>query len=560
MIVDVRISDLLHLLGKPVTLEELEETMFLLKCELERGVGDMVAVEVNPDRVDMLSTEGIARTLRGFLEIQTGAPRYRVDRSNWQAIVDSSVAGVRPYLACGIIRNISLTTELIAELMQFQERLTSTFGRNRKKTSIGLYVLDLIKPPVYYRAVPPDAIRFVPLGLEEPMSASRILREHPKGQEYGSILEGQPRYPVLVDAAGQVLSLPPIINSNDLGRIVENTANLFVEVTGTHKLTTLQTLNIMVTALAERGGAISTVETVYSDHTEILPDLSLRRRDIPLAFVGQMIGYSLDSSAVGRCLGRMRMDCVPRGKEVRVGIPAYRVDILHDVDIVEDVAIGYGFNRIEPTLPRTMTVGSELPRTTLLRTIRDLMVGLGYQETRSYVLTNEKTLFEKMNRRVEKVVEIANPKSQEYHLARNSLLPGLLTFLGENTAQELPHRIFEVGDVVVVAARAETCTRTVGHLAAATADSRVDLTRLKAELFSLLRNLGLSGKVKPTTDPSFIEGRVGTVEVGAGGVGVFGEIHPAVLVNFGVEAPCIAFELEIADEWATSPPTTSGRQ
>jgi len=553
MIVDVRISDLLHLLGKPITLEELEENLFLLKCELERGVGDLATIEVNPDRTDMLSTEGIARALRGFLEIQTGAPKYRVDHSNWEAIVDSSVAKVRPYLACAIIRNIPLTTELIAELMQFQERLTSTFGRNRKKTSIGLYVLDLIKPPVYYRAAPPDTIRFVPLGFQETMSAKRILQEHPKGQEFGSILEGQPRYPVLVDAAGQVLSLPPIINSNDLGRIVETTRNLFVEVTGTHKLTTLQTLNIMITALAERGGTVSTVQTVYPDHTEHLPDLSLRERDVPLAFVNQMIGYSLDSSTVARCLGRMRMDCAPRGEGIRVGIPGYRVDILHDVDIVEDVAIGYGFNRIEPTLPRTMTIGSELPKTTLLRTIRDLMVGLGYQEIRSYVLTNARVLFEKMNRPAEKVVEIANPKSLEYHLARNSLLPGLLTFLAENTAQELPHRIFEVGDVVLVDAKAETCTRTVAHLAAATADSRVDLTRLKAELFSLLRNLGLSGNVKPAADPSFIEGRFGMVHVGRQGIGVVGEIHPRVLTSFGVEAPCVAFELEIPDEWAKSP-------
>jgi phenylalanyl-tRNA synthetase beta chain len=392
------------------------------------------------------------------------------------------------------------------------------------------------------------------------MSAKQILREHPKGQEYGAILQGQARYPVLVDATGQVLSLPPIINSNDLGRIVETTTNLFVEVTGTHKLTTLQTLNIMITALAERGGTVSTVETVYPDHSEPHPDLSLRQRDVPLDFVSRMIGYSLDNSTVGWCLGRMRMDCVAHGKEVRVGIPAYRVDILHDVDVIEDVAIGYGFNRLEPTLPRTMTIGSELPETTLLRTIRDLMVGLGYQETRSYVLTNERILFEKMNRPVEKVVEIANPKSLEYRLARNSLLPGLLSFLGDNTAQELPHRIFEVGDVVLLNARAETCTRTASHLAAATVDSRVDLTRLKAELFGLAGSLGLSASVKPITNPSFIEGRVGSIDLGAGGVGVLGEIHPAVLVNFGVEAPCVAFELELANEWAKQPRRTSQRQ
>jgi phenylalanyl-tRNA synthetase beta chain len=552
MIVEVRISDLLELLGRKLTVKELEENLFLLKCELEGITDDIASIEVNPDRADMLSVEGIARALRGFLEIKVGAPKYQTRLSKWQAIVEPSVAKVRPYLACGIIRNISLTSELIAEFMQFQERLTSTFGRNRKKTSIGLYALDLIKPPIYYRAAPPDTIRFTPLEYDEKMTAKQILRHHPKGQEFGNILKGYPNYPVLIDSADQILSLPPIINSNDLGRVVETTKNLFVEVTGTHKLTTIQTLNIMIAALADRGGQLATVEVVYPDDSEHLPDFSPQHRILSLKYINKIIGHSFDGSTVTDSLRKMRMDCTARGDAVRVGIPRYRVDILHDIDIVEDIAIGYGFNRIEPTLPHTMTVGSELPMTTLRRTIRDLMVGLSYQEIWSYVLTNTQTLCDKMNRPQGNIVEVTNPKSMEYHVARNSLLPGLLSFLAENTAEEFPQRIFELGDVITVDPKAETCTNTVPHLAAATVDSHVDLTTLKAELSTLLQNLGLKTKLKPAKNPSFIKGRIGNIHVTKNQIGLIGEIHPAVLTNFGIEAPCIAFELKIPKEWATS--------
>jgi len=547
--VDVRLSDLLALVGRDLSHEELEESLFLIKCEIDNIANDIVTIEVNPDRVDMLSTEGIARALRGFLEIETGAPKFTIQKSDWKAFVDPSVKKVRPFLACGIVKNLQLDDDLIAEFMQLQERLTGTFGRNRKRTSIGLYVLDLITPPVHYRTEHPDDIKFVPLEYYKPLTARQILSQHPKGQEFGKIIKDYPKYPVLVDAENKVLSLPPVINSNDLGRLVEDTKDVFVEVTGTHKLTTLQTLNIMITALAERGGIIEDVEVVYTGESERLPNLTNQQRDVSLNYINKIIGYDLNGSAVTKALGRMRMDTSVHGDNVQVKIPAYRVDILHDVDIVEDIAIGYGYDRFESTTPQLMTVGRELPLTTLLRTIRDLMVGLGYQEIHNYVLTNSRILFEKMNRPIKGVVEIANPKSMEYHMARNALLPGLLAFLGDNTAQELPHHIFEVGDVVTLDSDAETCTRSTPHLAAASVNSRVDITVLKAELMTLLGNLGLSASVRNTSNVSFIKGRVANLFIEGAPVGVMGEIHPAVLKNYGIEAPCVAFELEILANW-----------
>jgi phenylalanyl-tRNA synthetase beta chain len=549
MNVDVRITDLLELIGRDLSMEELEESLFLIKCEIDKIVDGIATIEVNPDRVDMLSTEGIARALKGFLEIETGAPKYPVKPSKWQAIVDSSVAQVRPYLACGIVRSLSLDDDLITEFMQLQERLTGTFGRNRKRTSVGLYVLDLITPPIYYRTERPEAIKFVPLEFFEELTAKQILRDHPKGQEFGDIIKGFPRYPLLHDAVEKVLSLPPVINSNDLGRLLVKTKDVFVEVTGTHQQTTLQSLNIIITALAERGGQLEEVEVLYPKHRERLPNLSLTTREVSVADINSTIGYDFRGPAIVRALKRMRMDAKASQNSVQAGIPAYRVDILHDVDIIEDIAIGYGYNRIEPELPQTMTVGQELPMTSMLRTIRDLMVGLGYQEVANYVLTNSRILFEQMNRSKRGVVEIANPKSMEYHLARNSLLPGLLTFLGENTAQELPHRVFELGTVVTVDSKAETCTHSIPHLAGAIVHSRVDITALKAEVFTLLGNLGLKGKVAKASNPSFIQGRVANLSINGRRLGLIGELHPIVLQNFGIEAPCVGFEFEILADW-----------
>ncbi len=547
--VDVRVSDLLELIGRNLSLTELEEALFLIKCEIDRVANGVATIEVNPDRVDMLSTEGIARALKGFLEIETGAPKYPVKSSPWQAIVDKSVAKVRPFLACGIVRGLNLDDDLIAEFMQLQERLTSTFGRNRKRTSIGLYVLDLITPPIHYRTATPDSIKFVPLEYHTELTAKQILRNHPKGQEFGGIIKSFPRYPILVDAKEKVLSLPPVINSNDLGRLLVTTKDVFVEVTGTHKQTTLQSLNIIITALAERGGSLEEVEVVYSSHSERLPDLSLTNRDVSLNHINKTIGYNFGGRAVVRALKRMRMAANADQKTVHVGIPAYRVDILHDVDIIEDVAIGYGYDRIEPELPQTMTVGQELPMTTMQRTMRDLMVGLGYQEVTNYVLTNTRVLFDQMNRPQKGVVELSNPKSMEYHVARNSLVPGLLAFLSENTAQELPHRVFELGTVVTLDLRAETLTNTVPHLAAGIVNSRVDITTLKAELFTLLGNLGLTGKVTNASNPSFIKGRVANLLINGQHLGILGEIHPSVLQNFGIEAPCVVFEFQILADW-----------
>jgi phenylalanyl-tRNA synthetase beta chain len=262
MIVECRIDDLLSLIGKKLTLKQLEDRLFMIKAEVEKIEGNIIEIEVNPDRQDMLSTEGIARAVRSYLQLETGLWDYQAKKSGKQIIVKPGLSKIRPYICCSIIKGIPSDDEVIKEYMHLQDALTSTHGRNRRKASIGLYVYDELEFPVIYGPQTPSKIKFVPLGYGYEMDGPEILEDHEKGREFGAIIEHYKKWPLLYDSKGQVLSLPPIINSNDLGRMTTETRNLFVEVTGTHLPTVHQALNIITASLAERGGKIESVTVV----------------------------------------------------------------------------------------------------------------------------------------------------------------------------------------------------------------------------------------------------------------------------------------------------------
>ncbi len=557
MIVECSISTIQSLIGRQVTLQELEDSLFLLKAEIERVEGDSIDIEINPDRPDMLSSEGIARVLRAFMNLRPGCPQYPITKSHKEIHVGKGLEEVRPYIACGIVRDVVLTDSIIKEYMHLQESLTSTHGRNRRKASIGLYVYNDIEFPVRYELHSPDEIRFVPLGHDVAMDGPTILTRHDKGILYGPIIAHFERWPLLVDAHDKTLSLPPIINSNDLGRVTETTHDLFVEVTGTHLTTVNQVLNIMITNIAERGGRVESVTIVYPDGKRIeTPDLRPQRIRIKSAEVRKIIGLNLTDEQICECLRRMCYDArIMRRGTINVDVPAFRTDVMHPIDVFEDVAIGYGFDKITPTFPRTMTVGRLLPMTITKNKVRDLMIGAGYQEIMSYVMSSPEILCKKMLRERPLVIT-GNPKSRDYSVLRNSLLPVLLDFLAQNQHAELPHYIFEVGDVVVPAADTETRSLQRTAVCALLSDSRVNLTMIMNHLNFLLTNLGLGGKFRfevADAEESFIKGRAGQVVVDEQIIGHFGEVAPQVLENFNIERPVVAFEIYLSNREPPEP-------
>ncbi len=552
MIVTCMIESLLKLIGHKMTEEQLENKLFLLKSEVE-GFGDgTIDIEVNPDRQDMLSTEGIARALRAFLDISPGLPRFPVKESGKKIVVERGLEKIRKYIACGIVKGVETSDQLIKEYMRLQEMLTSTHGRNRNKASIGLYVHDELDFPVYYGTEDPEKIKFVPLGYDEPMDGPTILKKHEKGIEFGHVISDFERWPLLADNAGKILSLPPIINSNDLGKISEDTKNIFVEVTGTHLPTVEQCLNIMTTSLAERGGKIESVEILYPDGTTMqTPVLEPRNMEVDVQRIRQLLGLDLTYKEIRESLRRMCYGAEVKKGTAKVKVPAFRVDVLHPVDIIEDVAIGYGFDNIDPTLPETMTIGGLRTMTRLKNKVRDLMVGAGYQEVMSYVMTSPEALNLKMERHAP-YVSTANPKSRDFSVLRNSLLPVILDFAARNQHADYPQKVFEVGDIVLPDQHAETRTRQLTALCAMTTNNRVDVTELLRELTFVLRGMGLKGRFRFAScrDPSFITGRSARILIDQEDVGIVGEINPIVLTNFEIGNPVVAFEMNLPQDGA----------
>ncbi len=546
MIVECRINDLLSLIGKKLTLEKLQEFLFLLKAEVEKIEGNVIEIEVNPDRQDMLSTEGIAHAVRSFLEIEPGLKEYKVKKSGKQIIVQAGLEKIRPFICCSILKGVRASDELIKEYMHLQEALTSTHGRNRKKASIGLYVYDELEFPIIYGTKKPERIKFVPLGYEVEMDGPRILAQHEKGIEFGPIIESHKKWPLLYDSKGQVLSLPPIINSNNLGRITTETKNLFVEVTGTHLLTVQQALNIITASLAERGAQIESVTSVYPDGTvEETPNFIPEQMTISIEDINKLLGLDLDGERITRALERMGYGAeLTKGEKVRVQIPKYRMDILHPVDIMEDIAIGFGFDKIQPAMPQTMTTGSVGPVTRLKNKVRDLMVGMEYLEVMNFIMTSPEVLNENMGRS-RQVVTTSNPKSRSYSVLRNSLLPVLLDFASKNQHSDYPQKIFEVGDIIIPDESKETCTDQVPSVCGLMTDAKVNVTSLMTEIGFLLRNLGLDHQFEfeAVTNSDFIPGRSASIKVRGRLSGFFGEISPDILNNFGLGHPVVAFEL-----------------
>lgn len=471
--------------------------------------------------------------------------------SGVEVSVDSRLKEIRPYIGCSIVKSVTLSDVAIKGLMHLQDKLDGSYGRGRKRTSIGLYDFDLINSPIHYTVSGPEETAFTPLGFDELLTLSEILERHPKGIQYGHIVRPYEVWPILKDSKGSVLSFPPIINSNDLGRITEETSNILVEVTGTSLKTVIDVLEIMVLALADRGGSIETVtiKYPYRELEELItPKLEEGSWTLKEDYVNEVLGLNLDSRAIASLLNKAGFEAHPENRVIQVKAPCYRKDITHPIDLVEDVAIAYGYNRIEPEWPKYQTFGSLTQEAKFYDKVRELAIGYGLQEILTFTLSNKERLFEKMRLKVQPVIEVENPKMITFTCLRNWLIPSLMEFLSHNTHVEYPQRIFEVGDCVEPNPGYENKSREWKSLAVALASPNTGYTEIRSILDSLILNLelGLEYEVKAWGHPSFIEGRVAEVRVEDERLGFIGEVHPEVLENWGLEVPVSVLEMNLS--------------
>jgi len=552
--IELSLNDLEKLIGRklPHDAEKLNEVLQYAKGEVERVEGDNLAVAIEDgNRMDLWCAEGIARELKGHLGVENGAAEYITEKSDFKVSVDRELEKTRPFIACAVVKGVKLSEQILKQLMQQQEKIDGTYGRDRKRSSIGLYDADKIKWPLSYTATKPGENAFVPLGFEKAMTPAEILEAHPKGKEYGKILDGFRSYPIFKDARGQVLSFPPVINSNDIGKVTASTKNILVEVTGTDWRTVKTVLLVLAMNLADRGGKICEVTAVYPYK---LPDGSLSSKTpdtepwdliIKQDDINGLLGFELGATEMEELLKKARYDAAAELDVIKVFVPAHRADVMHAVDVIEDIAIAKGYDSITPEVPELPTTGGLTKLDMATNRIREVCIGLGCQEVMTFSLTNRKTLFENMGTEETKVMEVENPVSSEHTCLRSKLMPGLLQVLSSNKHRDFPQNVFEVGDCVTPDSAEENGCRQTRRLAILMSHDKANLTGIKSVAEALLRNFGAEYEIKKTSHPSFIDSRCGEIKIGGKLAGVFGEIHPKVLRNWELDLPVTAIEIEL---------------
>ncbi len=531
-------KDFEFLLGKKLKDSDYTEIIPMIGVTTEAISADSVSFEVFPNRPDMLSVEGFARALAAFM----GKPKkikYSAPDVHGTIKVDKSVDSVRPYVVCAVIRGIKLDDGTLKSLIQFQEKIHETFGRKRERVAIGVHDASKIKFPLKYAAYDPSKISFVPLDMKDEMNLSQILQKHPKGKDYGWILQKAGKYPVITDANDNVLSFPPIING-ELTRVTEKSRDLFIDVTGNSKHYISKTLNMICASLADRGAKIEAVEIVYGNKKELTPGVGCQKIDVNTDYINGLLDTDLKENELKTLLARMGLDLA----EGAASVPCYRTDVMHQMDIVEDVAIAVGYDKFEPRIPKIPTMAERDVIYEKCRVIKEIMVGLGFEETVSFVLTNDKKQFTMMNSQAEECATILNPKTEDYTECRRHITPSLVAVLADNKHNEYPQKIFEAGDCVELANN-DTGAINVRKFAAATCHANADVNEIKSVLETFSHLYGIKYTLKNSSHPSMIKGRCGDIVVDGKKIGVIGEISPEVLKNWGLENPVAVFEMVV---------------
>ena len=520
--------------------EKMRNKISMFGTPLEKEDEKEISVEIFPNRPDLLSYQGFKRAFLAFLDKKTGFLSYKVNKPDdkYKVIVDSSVKDIRPYTACAIVKDLKLNDEKIKEIIEMQEKLHETIGRKRKKAAIGIYPLEKIELPITFKAIEPDKIRFIPLEMDKELSGLEILQRHSAGKEYAHLLAGKIKFPIFVDAKEQILSMPPIINSQLTGRITNETKDIFIECSGFDFNILKICLNIIVTCLADMGGKIYQMELKGLKSTT--PELTPRVMKISLENTNKLLGINLNEKQLKQLLEKMGYDY----KNKIVEIPAWRVDVLHEVDLIEDVAIAYGYENFIPEIPKISTIGEEKIQEKIRRSVALILSGLEFLEVSSYHLTNKENQIENIGlNEKERVIEVEESKT-EYSILRKNLTSCLLKILSENIDSEYPQKIFEIGRIF------ETPQENIiekESLASAIAPG--NYTEIKQTLEYLFRMLDLqiSFDEPKNIQPWFIEGRTAEISLKGKSIGFIGEISPKILKNWKIKMPVALFEISLED-------------
>jgi len=547
--------------------DQLKSDLFGLGLEFEGETeAGWFELEFAPDRLDRLSVEGVARSLRYQYGDDRGVHVPKTNSPDWSIVVDEAVPDERPYVTGAIVRGVSLDEQALESLIQLQEKLHATMGRDRSKGAIGIHDLTMLKgaaatdapaaQSITYTGIDPEGDTFVPLDSDAEMTPADVLSDHPIGDKYAPLVEAYDRYPAIYDDIG-LFSFPPVINGRRT-EVSTDSRDLLVEMTGTDQWTIDRMLNIVCYALDARGATIEEMVVEYPDHEVHRPDFEIETKRVSHDRIESIIGVDLDADEIVDLAERSGLDAEVRevGDDelaYDVDIPPYRTDVLHPLDVIDDLGRAYGFNELAPRYPDVSTVGGRHERSRHERAVRDVLVGLGFEDLLNFYLVSREGNYDRLG--IDpgfdgvgggEPVTITEPYSEEYGMVRTWGLPALLTVLENNTHRAYPQDLAEIGLAARVNPEEATGVEEWRSVAGVLARTEASYEDAKARLQAICRRFECDLETSATDHPSFIDGRTAVVEIDGEPMGIIGELHPQILVEHDLELPVAAFEFRLS--------------
>jgi len=528
-----------RILGKKRSKDKIISKLPFIGLDIEEETKDHVNVEYSPNRPDYSIDYGIASSLQGLLGIKTGMPKLKIKKGKDALRVDLAVRKVRPFVTAIEAKNGRLDQKTIRQIIAMQEDLDNGIGRRRKKTSIGIHDLDKISFPLRYTTTGKNH-KFTPLDSSQEMSITEILKKDVMGIKYGHLLGNSTTVPIILDSNNHPISFPPIINSK-LTKISQNTRNLLVEVTAMEKNAAEDTIAVIANILQYAGFELFSIKISGANNST--PLLKPKNMELDADLVNKILGTEISIPKIVLALRKTRLDAKVKGKKIICTIPRYRTDIFGPMDLVEEVALGYGIENLVPTIPESVSIGQKNKITITLDSISSIMIGLGFSEVMNFGLVSQRVLCDYTKRDPSKIVSVSDSKSQEHTILRNSILPGLIDTLSRNIHESYPQKIFETG-VVFLQNKEEI--KEEKHLACVSAHNDASFTEIKSILQSFhITTFGSGCRTATSSNPMFLDGRSADIFVINDKVGEIGEISPEVIDNFKLRVPIAGFEMKL---------------
>ena len=539
-VVELSYTRLQKLVGK-VTKKQISDSLPFLGLDIESEDKDLVRIEYSPNRPDFSTDFGIALGLQGLLGIKTGPVKLKIEKSaKYSLSAKPGIEKIRPFVTGIVAKNGKIDDKTIKQLMTMQEDLHFGIGRKRKKSSIGIHDLDKIAFPLVYTTANRNH-QFIPLNSEKEISISEILANTEVGKNYGSLLGQSSQVPLILDANQKTVSFPPIINAA-VTTVTTKTKNLFVEVTGINKEDAEDMLSVVATILQSAGFTLESIK--ISGIKNSSPKFEEKKITVNSSLINQTLGLNLSTSKIISSLKKSRLDASSKGTNIICTIPAFRFDIFGPMDLVEEVALGYGIQNLEPSLSPSQTIGNTNPVSLHLKSLDHTMIGLGYLEALNSSLTSKRVLYDMTNRDTSKIISVLDSKSLEHTILRDSILPGLLENLSRNIHESYPQKIFETGTVFSIGDPISEKFSFSGI----SAHKDANFTEIKSVLQSALKTgFGIEIETKTTINPTFEDGHCATIILNGKSIGVMGKIHSKIVENYKIRVPVMGFEMSLSE-------------